>query len=559
MSRTLSVALFGAIVVTAIFLTSRDSVTNPVEAGLPAANAKISVRIVDASTGKPTTAMVCIRNLDDDTVRLPPDGRVSRRVSDTREFYTGISRDPIAPGQIGPVRKTMGKGDNNDRSYVYEMRPSIPWWKEPVMFQTPAEFSIDLAPGRYRIAVSRGMEFVPVFEEFRVEDARDDSRTIKLERWIDLPAAGWYSGDVHVHHPTLEDAHREFLLKYAEAEDLHVVNVLEMGHHGGTEFKQKQFGKKSRTRRGDYCIVSGQEEPRSTFGHIIGLNLQALARDLPTYDFYDLAFKRIHAQEGALVGYAHFSWNGCDLPRGFPWYVITGDIDFVELMQFNRVNREGYYDYLDLGFRLAAAAGSDVPWGSTIGECRTYVHTGKKLDLDEWFEGLGEGRTFVSNGPVLELTVNGALPGARIRSEKATQVTVKARVRCHAKIGVLKRLEVVSNSEIVAAADGDGEKSRLDVELSLAVDSSRWITAYAVCENGAIAHSSPVYVEVNDQPTWNPARGARVIAKQLEAMRQIDREFAGKTDQRSRGVLARLAKAREFYHRLGEKMKAKTR
>ncbi|MCH2400009.1 MAG: hypothetical protein MK364_12920, partial [Pirellulales bacterium] len=190
------------------------------------------------------------------------------------------------------------------------------------------------------------MEFIPVHKDFTVVSGQSATYKIQLDRWIDLPQLGWYSGDVHVHHPTQQKSHRDFLLRYAAAEDLNVVNVLEMGHHQGTDFKQLGFGKEFREQRGNYCLVSGQEEPRSTFGHIIGLNTTGLVRDLSTYDFYDLAFNRIHSQKGALVGFAHFSWNGCNLPRGFPWYVSTEALDFIELLQFAKINRPDYYDYL---------------------------------------------------------------------------------------------------------------------------------------------------------------------------------------------------------------------
>src|SRR5205823_12618366 len=74
--------------------------------------------------------------------------------------------------------------------------------------------------------------------------------------------------------------------------------------------------------------------------------------------------------------------NGCDLPRGFPMYVTTGEIDFVELLQFSRINPLDYYDYLNLGFRITAAAGSDVPWGSTLGEVRrSEEHTSELQSL----------------------------------------------------------------------------------------------------------------------------------------------------------------------------------
>lgn len=236
--------------------------------------ATIQFRLLDVKSGELVPAVVCIRNLDDQTVRLPPDGRVMRQVSQTDEFYRGIVFDADNPNWIGPPRKTLGKGNNNDRSYVYEETPSIPFWHEPVLYQTQPAFSIELEQGRYRISAARGIEYVPVLQEFTV-NGEDQEHTLRLERWVDLPAQGWFSGDVHVHHPTTEKGHREFLLRYAEAEDLHVVNVLEMGHHRGTDFRQFGFGKEFRERRGDYWLVSGQEEPRSTFGHIIGLNTSA--------------------------------------------------------------------------------------------------------------------------------------------------------------------------------------------------------------------------------------------------------------------------------------------
>ena len=91
--------------------------------------------------------------------------------------------------------------------------------------------------------------------------------------------------------------------------------------------------------------------------------------------------------------------------------MTTGEIDFIEVLQFGMVNRLDYAEYLNLGFRLTAAAGSDIPWGSTLGEVRTYVHTGDKFDVDDWFRAFKAGHTFVSNGPALEFTVDGELPG----------------------------------------------------------------------------------------------------------------------------------------------------
>ena len=68
----------------------------------------------------------------------------------------------------------MGKGDNKDRSYVYESGPSLPYWREPVMYQVPGDFSIRLPTGRWRIAVEHGNELlsplVGLFDSAQLDD-----------------------------------------------------------------------------------------------------------------------------------------------------------------------------------------------------------------------------------------------------------------------------------------------------------------------------------------------------------------------------------------------------
>jgi hypothetical protein len=512
----------------------------------------VHVRLFDVESSTVTPAMVCITG-PDHRVRLSPDGRVLTKPSTVRDFTSGVEFE-ADPNWIGPVRKMQGKGDNDDRSYVYESLPSIPYWKEPVMYQTSGEFTIQLPAGEWRIAVDRGPEYIPVVQTFRVNDEDSLRLIIDLQRWIDLPAKGWWSGDVHVHHPTLYSSHRRFLLRYAQACDLHLVNVLEMGNHEGTKFKQAGFGEKFREQDGDYWLVSGQEDPRSTFGHIIGLNTTGLVRDVDTYDFYELAFQGIHQQPGALVGFAHFSWNGCDLPRGFPWYVTTGELDFIELLQFSKVNTIDYYDYLNLGYKLTAAAGSDVPWGSTIGEVRTYVHTGPELNVDAWFEGLKEGHTFVSNGPVLEFTVDNQLPGSELERKAGDKVTIKARVLSHPAIGNPKALTLVGNEGILNEVNNPGEESSLTIELKREIDQSQWLVLSTVCDNNAVAHTTPVYVKVDGRPTWCPDRGPAVIHKQLDAIDQIAREFSAADNARAIGIRERLTRARNYYTELLSQM-----
>ncbi|MEX2512484.1 MAG: CehA/McbA family metallohydrolase [Cyclobacteriaceae bacterium] len=367
-----------------------------------------------------------------------------------------------------------------------------------------------------------------------------------MHRWIDLPAQGWYSGDVHVHHPTTEQAFKDFLLEYARAEDVHLVNVLEMGHHLGTDFKQEGFGENFRTCKDNICIVSGQEDPRSTFGHIIGLNIEQMVRDTSTYNYYDLVFEKLQLQPGAIVGYAHFSWNGTGLPRGFPWYITTEQIDFVELLQFSRINTMDYYDYLNLGFRITAAAGSDIPWGSTLGEVRTFVFTGNTFSADSWFEGLKNGHTFVSNGPALFLEADGNLPGTEITHSKGTLTNLSIKALSNASIGTIERVAVYNNDGLVMEKTNPQRADSLQIDLPHTLNQSQWLSAAVYCDNGAVAHTTPIYFVIDGQPTWHPEKAPNIIARQLASIRLIEEETRAMAEVDG-GIITRLEEAKAFY------------
>jgi hypothetical protein len=282
--------------------------------------------------------------------------------------------------------------------------------------------------------------------------------------------------------------------------------------------------------------------------------MRSLARDLDTYDFYDLAFKRIHQQRGALVGFAHFSWNGCDLPRGFPWYVTTEALDFIELLQFSKINTIDYYDYLNLGFKLTAAAGSDTPWGSTIGEVRTYVFTGPTMDVNAWFENLRKGHSFVSNGPVLEFTVDNQLPGTELSKKAGDMVQIQARVLSHPSIGIPTALTLVGNEGVIREVTNPNKESSLTIDLEREIKQSQWLVLSTVCDNNALAHTTPVYIKVDGRPTWCPDRGPAIIKKQFDSIDLIAREFTPAIDTRAKGVQERLARARNYYQKLLSEM-----
>ena len=231
--------------------------------------------------------------------------------------------------------------------------------------------------------------------------------------------------------------------------------------------------------------------------------------------------------------------------------MTTEAIDFVELLQFNTINTLDYNEYLNLGFRLTAAAGSDVPWGSTIGEVRTYVYTGKELELDDWFEGLGRGRTFVSNGPALEFTIDGELPGSELQRKAGEVLKVHVRAWGHERVGLPDSLNLVSNEGTIHSAQrAQGQQGDLGIEVEIPVEGSGWFSVSARCPNGAVAHSTPIYVVVDGAPTWSLEKSVVIIKKQLSAIAKIEAEVSQGNGIHNRAIHERLEHARVYYAKL---------
>jgi hypothetical protein len=526
----------------------------------------LTVEIRDKANGRIVPAMVSITSLPDGSWRTPPDGRVTPPYTTVRDFYTPSD---WKPGDIGPVRVTNGEyKDNNTRSFVYEGESAYPFWRETAAYFVSKPFSITLPEGKWRLAVARGIENLPFVEEFEIRPNQTRKRKIALERWVDMTEHGWYSGDDHVHYPRTKPEHNEFLLTWAQAEDLHVTNILRMGDIKTTYFEQAGYGKEFRYQQGDYVLVSGQEDPRTGIaeqGHTIALNISAPVRDTTRYHLYDFMFDGVHAQ-GGLVGYAHIAWAPEYYRRGKPelnptWdttiNVARGKVDFFEILQFRRLGLEDYYDFLNLGFKLTASAGSDLPWGNTIGEVRVYAYTGGQFSADAWFDAMKQGRTFVTNGPMLTLTAGDAIPGDELKVSRNATVRVRARAWAPPVIGSPKSLELIASGRVAHSVESSNPTKReLQIDFSLRAEESQWIAARVVSHNGAVAHTSPVYILVNGEDFRNNKELPQLVEKRLKVLgfiegRLSDPKFtAGYAENEIRALTDRVEQARMRYRQL---------
>ena len=351
-------------------------------------------------------------------------------------------------------------------------------------------FRMDLSAGTYRLLVSKGPEYAAVDRSFTV-DAKTQVR-VDLKRWIDMSARGWHSGDCHVHFARPSERANALAQQWAQAEDLRMANILRMGDAEATYFEQYAFGRAGRYQYPGGALVPGQEDPRtSVMGHTMHLGIQAPVRSPDDYYLYAPVFDATRRQ-GGVAGYAHVNRELFTVRRDMSLNIPRGKVDFAEIAEFGNVKPDLYYEFLNLGFRLAAAGGSDVPWGGTAGDARTYVHTGSsRFTPDAWLAGLRQGHTFVTLGPILEFTVEGKLPGDEVRTHKGDTITIRAKVTAGYSSKLPGRIEVVGNGDVLRSSESG------EIEFTLLAGHSLWLAART-----RDAHTSPVYLVVDGGRTW---------------------------------------------------------
>ncbi len=456
---------------------------------------RLKLTVLSDDTGRPTPAMVRLMWRVDGLQRRPANGIEFAPQLDGQGQATGV-RAANLPGPLG-----------------------VHFWC------VPGPFDMALAPGVWQVGVRRGVEHEVLFQDVTIRSGERTELTLRPRRWVDMRRRGWWSGDDHVHLRLLSDDDARNILAWVRAEDVHLANLVKMGDIYRTYFEQRGFGPAHRVADGDHVLVPGQECPRTheQLGHTLALNILQMVRDPDRYFLYDTVFDAVHAQ-GGLVGYAHVNSGLFHVHRDMSLNVPRAKVDFVEILQFNHLGTDLYYEFLNLGCKLTASAGSDVPWGGTIGEVRAYAYLGRqRFSADRWFAAFGRGRTFTTSGPMLEFRVDDALPGDELVVKAPRKLRVRARAWGDPRRMAPVTLEVVRHGEVLRAATS-ADPQRPEARLDFTVDAGHgfWIAARARAGDGTSAHTTPVYVVRPGLRFWKFDGLEDLLAKREESLRQIE-------------------------------------
>lgn len=367
----------------------------------------------------------------------------------------------------------------------------------------------------------------------------------------------WYSGDMHIHRdcggPEEEILPENKFVEMMKVNDLAVISVL--ADMGNAEVKPSET---------DLLKVTGKDHPLSipgrtihydaewhwdpygtTFehkalgGHVVLLGMKEAKQiwEESTYKILDYGRK-----QNAIVGFCHLQYLNdsiqndlnCCIPIEHVTEIALGMVDFIAedvysstLPNNGNYNADAtinaYYKFLNCGFKLGLAAGTDYPCNSfePFGSLLTYVQIEGPFTYRKWVEGIRDGKTVVArNGhrEFIDLKVNGQYqPGDDIYLKNKGSVEVE--VKWTSIEALSGSLELVHNGNVVAKQEGTAKPGEpIVLKANLPVSQSSWICARRMDDNGHQTHTAPVYVTINGKPIRASAEDAQFFVKWIDNM-----------------------------------------
>lgn len=507
-------------------------------------------------------------------------GRISIRIVDDQ-------------GKLTPARAWVDS--NSTRLFEPSHPATVTPYARDRSFSCDGVFTINVPIGESLVHVEKGKEYLAVDEPVSVRSGETVEKTITLRRWINMPAEGWYSADLHVH---LGHDQPRILRQLSLADDVHLVPAFTYWLRGRGETWNEAWPDASFTtpiKVDDHHIITRNNleieriNKASIPGGFLGatflyqLNLPVTAEEygehFPTdahlcrsarthspaavfdCDKPSWAGTAISAALGTLdtvqVCHNHFHRNATiDGGWGMIGPLVDGESNGAEDdALFHRTNAL-YYRLLNCGFRLGVSGGSAIGvMPVATGQHRVYAKMDAVFSAESFWEAVKSGHSFATSGPMIDLSAGGRGIGSTLsRTSSVTDpISVRGTVR---STDALEALQIVHNGRVVASRD----LSNLDQEEFLSATvltdliptRSGWLIARALfrASDGRLrqAHTSPIYLSVDDKPTAF-ADDARYLLRWVDVLEKIARSHPDRfpTATANAGVMADYEHARSKY------------
>lgn len=480
-------------------------------------------QVIDDSTGRPVPVRLAFRS---------PEGRYLPPYGHRTEINAGWYQDYGADVQVG------------ESSFAY----------------VDGTFQIELPVGDVYAEVSKGFEYQAVRRRVRIAPGQRELE-LRIPRLANWRKRGWVTADTHVHFLSPSTAVLE-----AQAEGLNLVNLL-AAQWGDlfTNVGDLPYGHLFSQDR-ETLVAVGTENRQHLMGHLgllggHGEPVYPMSADGPSEgylgdplwttmsDWADDCRRR----DGVVVA-VHFPNPNAEMAAE----IVRGKVDAVELYPrgeaaFRTLAYCDWYRYLNCGYRVAAAGGTDKMGANTpVGGNRTYAYlAGQEFSFANWAAAVRAGRTFATTGPLLEFRADGRVPGDEIRLNAGggrVEVTVEA-----TSYVPFHRLEVVLNGKVVASREEAGGTRQMKLSEALPVKAPGWLAArcvsrVAAARFGVAAHTSPVYLATPGQEVFSSSAAAYFL-KLIEGTQIYAERLAIRPDRaRLERIAAVLKEAHELLH-----------
>jgi len=440
-------------------------------------------------------------------------------------IYDQSGRMPLPSGEA-----LLLKNGLTGASRVISIGGKLPAWPvdNRTAFYTEGQYHARLPVGEYELVVAKGPEYRLIRQKFMVGENRATDILLKLTRWKDMETSGWFSGEDHIHYARNSSRDDHDLQIFTRAEDVKVANILQFGNSAQTYYDHYDWKHVVVHDHGrSFVLAPGQEDPRtSRLGHTAMLNIKSTLRDPDSYLLYSKIFDQAHAQ-GGLAGYAHVDdgWLNRmhNAARGLAVDVPFGIVDFAQILTFAETGAGVWFDFLNLGYKIAPTAGTDYPIDAVPGTYRNYVHIPQGFTPQAWFDGLKSGHTFVTSGPMLTLHVNGHGMGSELHLRAGEQLMIQAKASLNPDIDSLASLELIEQGDVVKVVKSEAGLEHIEFLYDAPATHGSWFVLRARGKrNGSVvALSAPIYLIVNGDNFWKRSAVRGIVAKMKGKMEEI--------------------------------------
>ena len=130
---------------------------------------------------------------------------------------------------------------------------------------------------------------------------------------------------------------------------------------------------------------------------------------------------------------------------------------------------------------------------------------------------------------MLDLTVNGKLPGDSLDVEVGSTLTITAMAFGHAEQVPLRDLEIVAHGRVIGsvnATEVGQSPAQLRLELEVPVEHGLWIAARCRADTLQLAHTTPVYVTTGGGSFHNPETASHYLDLSEQYLQELEHDIA---------------------------------